>query len=149
MVSVAAGIWFMSSTLESNPARPVAVISTGGANGSGTAGRRVPGQPPHPAPSGAPAAPGRAAGRECRPGARGAPRPAAGGGAADGGAGPGPAPRLRRTDQTVPGVHGGSRLPRVATGPRPVTLTFAEVAALLASLAALGPTATDSSASAM
>ena len=38
---------------------------------------------------------------------------------------------------------------RDRTGPEPLTLTFAEVAALIASLAALGPTATDSSASAM
>ena len=59
--------------------------------------------------------------------------------------------RLRESGvpiETVPGPHGGSRLPR-ATGPRPVVLTFPEVAALLASLTALGPTATDSSASAM
>lgn len=59
--------------------------------------------------------------------------------------------RLRESGvpiETVPGPNGGSRLPR-ATGPRPVVLTFPEVAALLASLTALGPTATDSSASAM
>lgn len=59
--------------------------------------------------------------------------------------------RLRESGvpiQTVPGVHGGSRLPHNAS-PQPLVLTFAEVAALLASLAALGPTATDSSASAM
>ena len=59
--------------------------------------------------------------------------------------------RLRESGvpiETVPGPHGGSRLPR-ATGPRTVVLTFPEVAALLASLTALGPTATDSSASAM
>ncbi len=59
--------------------------------------------------------------------------------------------RLRESGvpiETVSGPHGGSRLPR-RTGPEPLTLTFAEVAALIASLAALGPTATDSSASAM
>jgi len=46
------------------------------------------------------------------------------------------------------GVHGGSRLASVA-GPRPVRLTVPEIAALIASLAALGPTETDSAASAM
>ena len=59
--------------------------------------------------------------------------------------------RLRESGvpiETVSGPHGGSRLPR-RPGPGPLTLTFAEVAALIASLAALGPTATDSSASAM
>ena len=50
--------------------------------------------------------------------------------------------------ETVPGAQGGCRLPRNVR-PEPMTLTFAEVAALIASLAALGPTATDSSASAM
>lgn len=59
--------------------------------------------------------------------------------------------RLRESGvpiETVPGVHGGSRLPRNVR-PQPLTLTFAEVAALIASLAGLGPTATASSASAM
>jgi predicted DNA-binding transcriptional regulator YafY len=59
--------------------------------------------------------------------------------------------RLRESGvpiETISGPHGGSRLPRNA-GPLPLTLTFAEVAALIASLVALGPTATDSSASAM
>ena len=59
--------------------------------------------------------------------------------------------RLRESGvpiETMPGVGGGSRLPR-NTRPRPVALSFAEIAALLASLTALGPTATDSSASAM
>jgi predicted DNA-binding transcriptional regulator YafY len=59
--------------------------------------------------------------------------------------------RLRESGvplETVPGPQGGCRLPRRRdTGP--LTLTFSEVAALIASLAALGPTATDSSASAM
>jgi predicted DNA-binding transcriptional regulator YafY len=59
--------------------------------------------------------------------------------------------RLRESGvpiETVPGVHGGSRLPGNAR-PQPLTLTFAELAALIASLSALGPTATASSASAM
>ncbi len=50
--------------------------------------------------------------------------------------------------ETVPGAQGGCRLPR-NRATRPLTLTFPEVAALIASLVALGPTATDSSASAM
>lgn len=50
--------------------------------------------------------------------------------------------------ETSVGAHGGSRLPR-AGAPAPVVLSFAEVAALIASLTALGPTATDSSAAAM
>lgn len=50
--------------------------------------------------------------------------------------------------EAVPGVHGGSRLPRNAH-PRTVSLTFEEIAALIASLAALGPTATQSANSAM
>jgi predicted DNA-binding transcriptional regulator YafY len=49
---------------------------------------------------------------------------------------------------TVPGVHGGSRLPAFAA-PRPVVLTFGEIAALIASLVALGPTETRSAGSAM
>jgi predicted DNA-binding transcriptional regulator YafY len=59
--------------------------------------------------------------------------------------------RLRESGvpvQTVPGPQGGCRLPR-RRETRPVALSFSEVAALIASLAALGPTATDSSASAM
>ncbi|WP_243636596.1 HTH domain-containing protein [Rhodococcus sp. Eu-32] len=48
----------------------------------------------------------------------------------------------------VPGNGGGSRLPRHARV-RPVDLTFEEIAALVAALAALGPTETDSAASAM
>lgn len=59
--------------------------------------------------------------------------------------------RLRESGvplETVPGPQGGCRLPSNAR-PAPLALTFAEVAALIASLAALGPTATDSSASAM
>ena len=59
--------------------------------------------------------------------------------------------RLRESGvpiDAVSGPRGGSRL-TCAAGPRPVVLTFGEVAALLASLTALGPTATDSSASAM
>jgi predicted DNA-binding transcriptional regulator YafY len=59
--------------------------------------------------------------------------------------------RLRESGvplETVPGPQGGCRLPR-SRDTRPLTLTFTEVAALIASLAALGPTATDSSASAM
>ena len=59
--------------------------------------------------------------------------------------------RLRESGvplETVPGRQGGCRLPR-HRDVRPLTLTFTEVAALIASLAALGPTATDSSASAM
>jgi len=50
--------------------------------------------------------------------------------------------------ETVAGAHGGSRI--VANQqPRPLTLTFAETAALISSLTALGPTATDSAESAM
>ena len=59
--------------------------------------------------------------------------------------------RLRESGlpiESVPGPHGGSRLPR-SPSPAPVPLTFEEIAALIASLAALGPTSTDSSASAM
>ncbi|MET1003942.1 MAG: HTH domain-containing protein [Propionibacteriaceae bacterium] len=59
--------------------------------------------------------------------------------------------RLRESGvpiESAPGTHGGSRLPR-RTAPEPVMLTFEEIAALLASLTALGPTATHSSASAM
>jgi predicted DNA-binding transcriptional regulator YafY len=59
--------------------------------------------------------------------------------------------RLRESGvpiDSVPGPHGGSRLPRNAA-PEPVPLTFEEIAAVIASLAALGPTATRSSASAM
>ena len=59
--------------------------------------------------------------------------------------------RLRESGVPVdaaPGVHGGSRLTSVAT-PRPVRLTPPEIAALIASLAALGPSETDSAASAM
>ena len=50
--------------------------------------------------------------------------------------------------EAVPGVHGGSRLSR-RSEPMPVVLTFEEIAALIASLAALGPTVTQSSDSAM
>jgi predicted DNA-binding transcriptional regulator YafY len=59
--------------------------------------------------------------------------------------------RLRESGvpiDAVPGVHGGSRLASVAA-PRPVRLTGPEIAALIASLAALGPSETDSAASAM
>ncbi|MGB2718271.1 MAG: HTH domain-containing protein [Rhodococcus sp. (in: high G+C Gram-positive bacteria)] len=59
--------------------------------------------------------------------------------------------RLRESGvplDAVPGVHGGSRLAGVAA-PRPVRLTAPEIAALIASLAALGPSETDSAASAM
>jgi predicted DNA-binding transcriptional regulator YafY len=59
--------------------------------------------------------------------------------------------RLRESGvpiESVPGPYGGHRLPRIAA-PNPVSLTFEEVAALIASLAALGPTSTDSSDSAM
>ncbi|MDI6629247.1 MAG: HTH domain-containing protein [Rhodococcus sp. (in: high G+C Gram-positive bacteria)] len=59
--------------------------------------------------------------------------------------------RLRESGvplDAVPGVHGGSRLASVAS-PRPVGLTAPKIAALIASLAALGPTETDSAASAM
>jgi hypothetical protein len=48
----------------------------------------------------------------------------------------------------VPGPHGGSRLPR-NPAPAPVRLTFEEIASVIASLAALGPTSTRSSDSAM
>jgi predicted DNA-binding transcriptional regulator YafY len=50
--------------------------------------------------------------------------------------------------ESVPGPHGGSRLPRNAA-PAPVPFSFEEIAAMIASLVALGPTATRSSASAM
>jgi predicted DNA-binding transcriptional regulator YafY len=59
--------------------------------------------------------------------------------------------RLRESGvpiESVPGPYRGHRLPRTAA-PNPVSLTFEEVAALIASLAALGPTSTDSSDSAM
>src|SRR5215207_6869017 len=52
--------------------------------------------------------------------------------------------RLRESGvpiESVPGAHGGSRLP-THVEPRPVVLTFEEIAALIASLAALGPTET-------
>ncbi|WP_427131563.1 HTH domain-containing protein [Pseudarthrobacter sp. S9] len=45
-------------------------------------------------------------------------------------------------------VHGGSRLPRNAQ-PQTVSLTFEEIAAVIAGLAALGPTAGQSASSAM
>lgn len=48
----------------------------------------------------------------------------------------------------VPGTHGGSKLPR-HDRPSPVSLTFEEIAALIAALVALGPTETDSAGSAM
>ena len=50
--------------------------------------------------------------------------------------------------EAVAGAHGGSRLPRRASPPA-VQLSFSEIAALIASLVALGPTATDTAASAM
>jgi len=50
--------------------------------------------------------------------------------------------------ESVSGARGGSRLPR-STRPLPVPLTFEEIAGLIASLVALGPTATPSSDSAM
>ena len=59
--------------------------------------------------------------------------------------------RLRESGvpiESLPGPSGGHRLPRGAA-PNPVSLTFEEVAALIASLAALGPTSTHSSDSAM
>jgi predicted DNA-binding transcriptional regulator YafY len=59
--------------------------------------------------------------------------------------------RLRESGvpiESVPGPYGGSRLPRSAA-PDPVRLTFEEIAAVIASLAALGPTSTRSSDSAM
>lgn len=59
--------------------------------------------------------------------------------------------RLRESGvpiESVSGPNGGSRLPRNAA-PDPVSLSFEEIAALIASLAALGPTSTDSSNSAM
>jgi predicted DNA-binding transcriptional regulator YafY len=59
--------------------------------------------------------------------------------------------RLRESGvpiESVPGPHGGSRLPRHAA-PDPVALTFEEIAAVIASLAAVGPTSTRSSDSAM
>lgn len=48
----------------------------------------------------------------------------------------------------TPGTGGGSRLPS-HLHPWPLHLTVAEIAALIAALAALGPTETDSAASAM
>jgi biotin operon repressor len=59
--------------------------------------------------------------------------------------------RLRESGvpiESVPGPHGGSKLPRNAA-PDSVRLSFEEIAALIASLAALGPTSTRSSDSAM
>jgi predicted DNA-binding transcriptional regulator YafY len=59
--------------------------------------------------------------------------------------------RLRESGvpiESVPGHHGGSRLPRNVS-PDPVPLTFEELAAVIASLAALGPTSTRSADSAM
>jgi predicted DNA-binding transcriptional regulator YafY len=59
--------------------------------------------------------------------------------------------RLRESGvpiESVTGAHGGSRLPHNAK-PEPLSLTFEETAALIASLTALGPTATDSANSAM
>jgi predicted DNA-binding transcriptional regulator YafY len=59
--------------------------------------------------------------------------------------------RLRESGvpiESMPGTYGGHRLPRTAA-PNPVSLTFEEVAALIASLAALGPTSTHSADSAM
>jgi predicted DNA-binding transcriptional regulator YafY len=59
--------------------------------------------------------------------------------------------RLRESGvpiESVPGHHGGSRLPRNVS-PDPVPLTFEELAAVIASLAALGPTSTCSADSAM
>ena len=50
--------------------------------------------------------------------------------------------------EAVAGAHGGSRLLRRAAPPA-VQLSFSEIAALIASLVALGPTATATSASAM
>ena len=50
--------------------------------------------------------------------------------------------------ESVAGTHGGSCLARTPD-PKPVFLTFEEIAALMASLTALGPTATRSSRSAM
>ncbi|MFY2788268.1 helix-turn-helix transcriptional regulator [Rhodococcus sp. MALMAid1271] len=49
---------------------------------------------------------------------------------------------------SVPGTNGGSRLAS-HRNPEPVQLTVPEISALIASLAALGPTETDSAASAM
>jgi len=59
--------------------------------------------------------------------------------------------RLRESGvpiESMPGTYGGHQLPRTAA-PNPVSLTFEEVAALMASLAALGPTSTHSADSAM
>ena len=59
--------------------------------------------------------------------------------------------RLRESGvpiESVPGHHGGIRLPRNVSLD-PVPLTFEEVAAVIASLAALGPTSTRSADSAM
>lgn len=59
--------------------------------------------------------------------------------------------RLRESGvpiESVPGPHGGSRLPRNVS-PDPLPLTFEEIAAVIASLAALGPTSTRSADSAM
>ncbi|OZC51656.1 helix-turn-helix domain-containing protein [Rhodococcus sp. RS1C4] len=49
---------------------------------------------------------------------------------------------------SVPGTGGGSRLPS-HDKPAPLHLSFEEIAALIAALAALGPTETDSAQSAM
>lgn len=49
---------------------------------------------------------------------------------------------------SVPGTGGGSRLPSHGK-PAPLNLSFEEIAALIAALAALGPTETDSAQSAM
>ena len=59
--------------------------------------------------------------------------------------------RLRESGvpiSSVPGTKGGNTLPR-GERPAPVELTFGEIAALISSLVALGPTETDSAASAM
>jgi predicted DNA-binding transcriptional regulator YafY len=59
--------------------------------------------------------------------------------------------RLRESGvpiESMAGPSGGHRLPRNAA-PNPVPLNFEEIAAVIASLVALGPTATRSSASAM
>jgi predicted DNA-binding transcriptional regulator YafY len=59
--------------------------------------------------------------------------------------------RLRESGvpiESIAGPSGGHRLPRNAA-PNPVPLSFEEIAAVIASLVALGPTSTRSSASAM
>ncbi|HET9778160.1 MAG TPA: HTH domain-containing protein [Propionibacteriaceae bacterium] len=59
--------------------------------------------------------------------------------------------RLRESGvpiESMTGPSGGHRLPRSAA-PNPVPLSFEEIAAVIASLVALGPTSTRSSASAM